>query len=79
MTQKVIKVGSSDAMVIPKDYMREMKLKTGNRIHISMDKDTGTLLVSKAENSSKDSVRTAELVMRFINRYRKDLEKLRDL
>ena len=79
MTQKVIKVGSYDAMVIPKDYMREMKLKTGNRIHISMDKDTGTLLVSKAENSSKDSVRTAELVMRFINRYRKDLEKLRDL
>lgn len=76
MTQKVLKVGSSAAVTIPKKSLEELGLKTGDNVFVEIDRKTRSVRISPVEKESKRSRRITELTLSFIERYKKDLEAL---
>jgi len=76
MSQKILKVGSSAAVTIPKKSLEELGLKIGDRVEVVDSKNGITFSVRKKKELSKDDENIARLTMNFINRYRKDLEAL---
>jgi len=76
MIQKVLKVGDSAAVIIPKKSLEELRLKIGDRISIEVEKDKRRVIIQPKEELSKKDLKIAELTLDFINRYRKDLEAL---
>lgn len=76
MIQKVLKVGSSAAVTIPKKSLEELDLKIGDRISVEIDKTRKAVLIEPVQKISKEDAQIAKLTLRFINRYRKDLEAL---
>jgi antitoxin component of MazEF toxin-antitoxin module len=76
MTQKVIRIGKSQGITIPKDVLKEMKLKAGDRVVVEFDKKTRKFSVVPSRTISDQEHRIAELTLNFVNRYRKDLEEL---
>ncbi|MSR71283.1 MAG: AbrB/MazE/SpoVT family DNA-binding domain-containing protein [Candidatus Taylorbacteria bacterium] len=65
MIQKVIKIGSSAGVTIPKRTMEELGIAIGDEVSIK---------ISHVEN--KISSELIDWTDRFIKTYRKDLEKL---
>ena len=45
MLQKVIKVGNSVAITLPKDFLDNAKVKAGDRVHVEVDKSTDVMIV----------------------------------
>ena len=45
MTQKVLQVGSSAAVTIPKEVLREFGLRIGDRVQVSTDKKRRIVMV----------------------------------
>lgn len=78
MTQKVLQIGSSVGVIIPKKSLLEAGLKLGDQIVIEINKRTRSLLIKPQVQTSKQQERIAELTYNFINRYRKDLKALAD-
>jgi antitoxin component of MazEF toxin-antitoxin module len=76
MTQKLLKVGDSAAVTIPKKAMEELGLKIGDDINVKVDLKKRVVLVQPNKQLSKEDKKIAELTLNFINRYRKDLEHL---
>lgn len=76
MTQKVLKVGSSAAVTIPKKSLGELGLKIGDRVNLSIDRSKKIVSIQPIDILLKDDKKIAELTMKFINRYRRDLEAL---
>ena len=52
MLQKILQVGNSYAITIPKDFVRETKLKAGQKIRVDIDVDSATLSVQPVRKSS---------------------------
>lgn len=75
MAQKVLKVGSSAAVTIPKTLLEKLKLSIGDTVELEYS-DTHSILVRPTDQSSARRDRVAELTARFIERYRGDLESL---
>ena len=80
MTQKVLKVGSSAAVTIPKKSLEELELKIGDKIYTYVDLVNKRFVVSKyptqLNNFTKSDLQILDWTKKFINRYRKDLEAL---
>lgn len=76
MTQKVLKVGSSAAVIIPKKSLEELGLKIGDEVVVEIDHTKKSVLIHSQKVLSGDDQKIAELTLGFINRYRKDLEEL---
>lgn len=76
MTQKVLKVGSSAAVTIPKKSLEELGLKIGDKVSLTIDKNKKIVSIMPAQGISKADAKIAQLTLNFINRYRKDLEAL---
>lgn len=76
MTQKVLKVGSSAAVTIPKKSLAELGLKPGDRVSVSIDQHRRTVSIRPMGALSKADAKIAKLTLAFINRYRRDLEAL---
>lgn len=76
MTQKVLKVGDSAGVTIPKKSLDELGLKIGDQVIVEIDKKHGGVFIRRFEAMSKQDKKIAELTLDFINRYRKDLEAL---
>ena len=74
MTQKVLKVGSSAAVTIPKKSLAELGLKIGDNVIVIVGKKSVVIRPQKV--FSKRESRIAELTLNFVNRYRKDLINL---
>ncbi len=68
MTQKILKVGGSMTITIPKKSLKELGLRPGDKIKVEKVRPSTKLF--------KHQQRIAELTFGFINRYRKDLEAL---
>lgn len=77
MTQKVLKVGDSAAVVIPKDILRESGLSVGDLVIVHTKKRGGVSVdpVDKNKLSPEDE-KVLKLALDFIERYRSDLEAL---
>lgn len=76
MTQKVLRVGSSAAVTIPKDILREIGVRIGDSIALRFDKTKKTVVIELPERNTQEDQRIARLTLNFIKRYRKDLETL---
>ena len=76
MTQKVIKVGDSVAVIIPKSSLNDLGIRAGSEIDVAINQKTKIMTVRLAGKSSEHQEKIAELTYNFINRYRKDLEAL---
>lgn len=80
MTQKIIKVGSSLALTIPREASTKHHLTPGREVTFSYG-PLGELIYKPIEPYPMATTRQekiAEITMNFIDRYRKDLEALKD-
>ena len=73
MTQKVLKVGSSAAVTIPKKSLEELGLKIGDRVSIEIDKKHLTVSISPVKKIDKEVL---DWTRKFIERYRPALDAL---
>ena len=76
MTQKVLRVGSSAAVTIPKKSLEELGLKPGDEVIVEVDRKSKAVSIRPSQKMTKRQERIAELTLSFINHYRKDLEAL---
>lgn len=76
MIQKVLKVGSSAAVTIPKKSLKELGIKIGDEVSVKIDRSRKTVSIQPSGKLSPSEERIAKLTHDFINRYRKDLEAL---
>lgn len=77
MIQKVLKVGSSAAVTIPKKSLKDLGIKPGDSVDLTVDKKRRMVFIKPiTKELSKEDIKIAELTLDFINRYRKDLESL---
>ena len=76
MIQKVLKVGSSAAVTIPKKSLDELGIRIGDSIRVDIDSVRNTVLIRPARAKSRRQKKIAELTLNFIDRYRADLEAL---
>ncbi|MBI5420801.1 MAG: AbrB/MazE/SpoVT family DNA-binding domain-containing protein [Parcubacteria group bacterium] len=75
MIQKVLKVGSSAAVTIPKKSLEELGLRIGDNVAVEIDVHKKVVQIIP-QHLSKEDEKIAGLTMNFINRYRDDLEAL---
>jgi len=73
MTQKVLKVGSSAAVTIPKRSLAELGLKAGDRVVVEIDKKRRAVVIKPAVKIDRELLAWTS---RFIERYRPALEAL---
>jgi putative addiction module antidote len=73
MTQKVLKVGSSAAVTIPKKSLEELQLKIGDKVSVEIDKEQKLVVIRPAVKVNKEVL---DWTKRFIDRYRPALEAL---
>lgn len=81
MTQKVLKVGSSATVTIPKKSLEELGIQIGDKIFLRVDTINKRIIISKKKLEtivvlSKEDIKSAKLTKEFIKRYRQDLEAL---
>lgn len=73
MIQKVLKVGSSAAVTIPKEVLREFGLSIGDRVQVETDKKRRIVMVKSLIQVEQELVDWTD---RFIKRYRTALVAL---
>ena len=78
MTQKVIKVGDSAAVVIPKKSLKELGIRVGSNVNVKINEETKVMSIHMVNNKSNRQEKIANLTLNFIKRYKKDLESLAD-
>ena len=78
MTQKVLKVGTSAAVTIPKGSLRDLGLKVGDVIAVQIDRKHRRMTIERApqEFSKKADEEVIAWTKKFIERYRPALEAL---
>lgn len=76
MTQKVLRVGSSAAVTIPKKSLKELGLRVGDRVVVDVNPEKQSVTISAAKKKNSERDRVARLTIQFIKRYRRDLEAL---
>lgn len=78
MLQKIIRVGNSLAITIPKDFARQINLRAGEMIAVETDISSKTLLVKPKKEAYKTSL-TPEFfdwLSRISTKYEKAIEEL---
>jgi len=78
MIQKVLKVGSSAAVTIPKKSLRELGIKVGDDVAVESNGATGVLSVRAMKSRANREEKITALALDFVNRYRADLKALAD-
>ncbi|MBI5456741.1 AbrB/MazE/SpoVT family DNA-binding domain-containing protein [Candidatus Kaiserbacteria bacterium] len=73
MTQKVLKVGSSAAVTIPKKSLAELGLKIGDRVTLTVNREHKSIVVQPSVSVDAETVQWAR---DFIEKYRSALEAL---
>ena len=76
MAQKVIVVGNSLAVTIPKESAKKLGLRSGSRVEVRVDESRRLVSFSPVETLSSDDRHIAELTANFMRRYDKDLRNL---
>lgn len=70
MTQKVIKIGTSVGVTIPKQALRDLDIRAGDHIEVDWSKQRGTLVVRHPAKRSQADRELKEWTERFIERYK---------
>jgi len=80
MIQKVLKVGTSAAVTIPKKSLEEMGIKIGDNVSVSTDTKQKTVTIRKTVTKQESDLddKVTKLTLNFIERYEDDLKALAD-
>ncbi len=80
MAQKVIQIGSSIGVTIPKDMAEQMKIHVGDAVEVKINQAEGSLSVVPTTHKRKASVdrELVDWIEDAIERYRPALEALAD-
>ena len=73
MTQKVLKVGSSAAVTIPKRSLLELGLKIGDEVAVEIDRENKTVIIEPSVKIDREFLRWTD---RFIKKYKPALKEL---
>ena len=73
MSQKILRVGKSVGVIIPKKLFRELGLKVGDKVSVEIDRKTKAFIVRPATPINRELI---EWSNKFIKQYRKTLEAL---
>jgi antitoxin component of MazEF toxin-antitoxin module len=73
MIQKVLKVGSSAAVTIPKKSLKELGIKPGDKVSVEVDASLRTLSVRASTAPDKELIDWSRA---FIKRYKPALDAL---
>ena len=76
MAQKLIRIGTSTGITLPKAAMERLGIATGDRVDVEFDRKMNAVVIRPVQELSRASRRIARLGAHFIDRYRKDLEAL---
>lgn len=80
MIQKVIKVGNSAAVTLPKEILKQSSLSGGDSVYVTLDEATGAIIVSKSENPFRGmSPDIASWTKNFIENNREALRELANI
>ena len=75
MSNKIIKVGSSAAVTIPKKVLRSMSIDIGDSVFVTTDPKNRRFIIEPVVNFKIEEEK-AQRIDEFIRRYKKDLEKV---
>jgi putative addiction module antidote len=73
MTQKVLKVGTSAAVTIPKASLKELGLKIGDKVTVEIDKKKKSVTIKAADQISQELLDWTD---KFIEEYKPALKAL---
>ncbi|MDO8552454.1 MAG: AbrB/MazE/SpoVT family DNA-binding domain-containing protein [bacterium] len=76
MSQKVIVIGNSLAVTIPKETARELRIEAGDRVEIRVDSRRKTVSFRPVEKASQSEQKIAKMTANFMRRYDNDLREL---
>lgn len=77
MQQKIIQVGNSTGVIIPKSLLDQVGLQTGSEVEIEQDTQTNVLVISKkGQKRSSVSARFLEILERVNQKYQAALKEL---
>ena len=76
MMEKIIKVGESAAVAIPKKLMEDLDLQIGDQIEINPDKDARTVTIKPHQDVSPRDREVLKIALNILDRYRGDFEAL---
>ncbi len=78
MVQKVIVVGNSLAVTIPKDSAEKLRIKAGDKVEVSAHPSTGVLTIRTERKRSTVNPDVVTWTNAFIDKNRKLLQRLAD-
>lgn len=73
MIQKVLQVGGSAAVTIPKRSLEELDLEIGDRVNVEVDKKNKTVMIKPLVKVDRELL---DWTKKFIEKYRPALEAL---
>ena len=76
LTQKLYRNGNSVAVTIPKEYLKELKLKVGAKVMVSKENGSLTISPSNKHLASDVDQKFAKMVDEFVNDHKDVLQKL---
>ncbi|HSW97295.1 MAG TPA: AbrB/MazE/SpoVT family DNA-binding domain-containing protein [Candidatus Saccharimonadales bacterium] len=56
MTQKIIQIGNSTGIIIPKSLLENLGLQLGNEVTVETDVETNALIIRNTKNMKKASL-----------------------
>ena len=78
MQQKIIQIGNSTGIIIPKSLLDQVGLQAGNEVEIHEDKTDNTLIIAKKGMKAKSSINThfLNVLEKVNNQYSSALKEL---
>ena len=76
MSQKVIVIGNSLAVTIPKESARGLGIGAGDRVEVHVDSRRKIVSFRAVEKTSQSDQKIAKMTANFMRRYDKDLREL---
>ena len=76
MSQKVLKVGSSAAVTISKSSLKELGLRVGDTVEVSLDARHRNVIITPLRHPRRVDPEIIRWTKSFIDRYRPALEAL---
>lgn len=76
MTQKVLKVGDSAAVTIPKESLKALKVKIGDKVVTTVSQDLGIMVIKSIKNDTPTDLEFIAWTKVFLKQYGKSLKAL---
>lgn len=79
MLQKIIQIGNSFGITLPKQLLENINLRAGDTVYVETNRASNTLIVSSKNNPLKGmSPDIVQWTQKFISKNRQALEELAD-